>query len=531
MFRPKQVEQTNFRLPRLPKILDDVDLQFLMQQAGSRRGVTIELPFLSGASVYMLTVKFSEEINEPTWSYYRGDDDKAQLVWQHPTGDTNLVLNLCAGETGQGAVDYTSTGKSSETHEMAKHKQSQSYTPAEIEITNPGLSNSISGAPVGKTASLEGDLSNMQVPTLLQSISMSKMTGCLRLTNVSGVCSIWFEEGTPLHAETAEARGDQAIIESITLEEGEFHFYPNEKAPEQSVKRRVDSLLMEGVTLLDQHKFVKEQGLKPQMFIVRANDRLTEAEFEEAIRNNGAPINMDAQKQFYSLIDNGSTFLDILRRMPMIKIEWVPIMFNMLACKLVTLSETPPAGVHVVPVLNVPKFEIDRSSIQGVMRSLSRTETGIFNYPAFLFLLEQQFLQSGALGMPLSLIVFEMKLRQHDTCSPMPMQYLKDVLHRIHSAKRSFDVLGHFETFDFAMFLPNTQTKTAKVFGARLLEVLSADPVVPRQHGQVSLLMGIACAPEDTMELPVLLSAAREAKRRSAETGSPLYTCHELGQR
>lgn len=529
MFRPKQVQPQNFRLPKLQTILNDTDLQFLLQEAGTRRGTLIELPFLSGAQTFMLTVKYTAD-QGAVWTYYRGDDDRAQMLWQHPTGDTNLVLNLCAVETGQPSVGYSATGMLSEQNEMMKSASKQSQTAHELDQVSQSQTSTLVGAPIGKTASLEGDLSNMQVPTLLQSISMSKMTGCLRLTDPTGMCSIWFEDGTPMHAETAEATGDQAIVESITLEEGEFHFYPNEKAPEHTVKRRVDSLLMEGVTLLDQNKFVKEQGLKPQSYLVRTNDRITEAEFEAAL-TKGAPLNLDVQKQFYSLVDNGSTLMDLLRRMPMIKNEWVPVMFNLLSCRLVTLSDTPPQGVHVVPVLNLPKYDIDRAGIQGVVRSLSRQETGIFSYPAFLFLLEQEFMKSAALGLPLSVIVFEPKLRQGETFAPMPMQFVKELLHRIESAKRNFDVLGHFETFDFAMFLPNTQTKTAKVFAARLLEVLSTDPVVPKQLGQAYLMCGIACAPEDTMELPSLLSAAREAKRRSVESGSPVTTGHELGQR
>ena len=92
-------------------------------------------------------------------------------------------------------------------------------------------------------------------------------------------------------------------------------------------------------------------------------------------------------------------------------------------------------------------------------------------------------------------------------------------------------MIGHFETFDYALFMPNTQTKTAKVFAARVMEMLSADPFVPRPMGQLTLYFGISCAPEDTMDLPTMLSAAREAKRRGCESGSPVTTGKELGPR
>jgi GGDEF domain-containing protein len=472
----------------------------------------------------MLTVKYTDESYEPVWSYYRGDDEKAQMLWQHPTGDIYLVLNLCASETGQQEQEFLPSGPN-------KDPSRQSYTALELEDMGGAQITTLVGPPAGKIATLEGDLSNMQLSTLLQSISMSKMTGCLRVSNPLGSANIFFEDGTPTHAESLEAKGDQAIIELVTWEEGEFHFYPDEKSLEKTVKRRVDGLLMEGVGLLDQNKYVKEQGLKPQSYLIRVNDRLTEEEFKTVLSNKGAPLDMDTQKRFYGFIDNASTFLDVLRRMPMIKNEWVPLMFNMLSCGLVRLSDTPPAGVVIQPVLNLPEFQIDRPAIQGVLRSITRPETGLLTYPAFLYMLEQDFTKSATLGIPLCLLVFEAKLRVGDALQSLPMQFIRECVKRVESAKRPIDVMGHFETFDFAIFMPNTQVKSAKVFAARLMEMLAADPFVPRPFGQLALFFGIAGAPEDTMELNVMLSAARECKRRGIEGGTPVTTLKELGQR
>jgi hypothetical protein len=538
MFRPKNPQPTSFRLPKLQTILKDSDLQFLLQEAGNRPGITIELPFLTGTRTYMLTVKLDSESYEPMWSYYRGDDDRAQMLWQHPTGDINLVLNLCAGETGQEGADYTSVSAIQHMHHLhpavvdaPKQTSNQPTLSAAADTLRMTGTTTGSGPLPGKIASLEGDLSNMQIPTLLQSINMSKMTGMLQITQASTVASIYFEDGVPTHAESPEATGDQAIVELITWEEGEFHFYPNDRKSDRTVKRRVDALLMEGVTLLDQNKYVKEQGLKPTSYLIRAHERITEDQFKQAL-TKGAPLDFETQKRFYGFIDNISTLIDVLRRMPMIKIEWVPIMFNLLSCGLVKLSDTPPAGmVPVAPLVNLPPYEIDRVALQSVLKSITRQETGLFTYPAFLFMLEQEFSKAAALGMPLSLIVFEPKLRVGDASQPFPMQYVRELVRRIESVKRPFDVLGHFETFDYALYMPNTQLKGAKVFAARLMEMFSADPFVPRPLGVLTMFFGISSAPEDTMELPVLLSAAREGKRRSVETGSPVHTLRELGPR
>lgn len=543
MFRPnKSQAPTSHRLPKMQKILSETDLQFVLSEAGNKRGVTIEMPFLTGQQSYMLTVLCTAESHEPVWTYYRGDDAHAEMLWRHPTGDVNLVLNLCASETGTGDAGYRAATVNTlmpTTQKLQEPSLGNTYSNLMSvnirEQVNQAASNVTSAnqsAPnsSSKTATLEGDLSNMQIPTLLQSINMSKMTGKLVIEDKGQQAAIYFLDGSPTHAVTDETNGDPAIVEMITWEEGQFHFYPNEQTTEKSVKRRVDSLLMEGVTLLDQNKFVRDQGVRSQSYLMRKNDRLTEEEFKAALMN-GAPLDFESQKRFYSAIDNVSTLMDVLRRVPMIKNEWVPIMFNMLSCGLVGVTDTPPQGLAVAPLLSIPKFDIDRSAIQAVARSLVRQETNVLTYPAFLYFLELEFTKCAAMGMPLSLMVFDLGLRVGNATQPMPSNFAREVLRRMEAAKRPFDVLGHFETFQYALFLPNTPSKGAKVFAARLIEMLGQDSGVPRPAGQIALTMGISSAPEDTMELALMLSAAREAKRRGNESGGSVTLFREVNQR
>lgn len=522
--------------------LVESDLQIILSEAGSRMGTTIEMPFFSSnQQTYMLTVLLTPESHEPLWTYYRGDDSRAQILWRHPTGDVNLVLNLCANETGTVGTDYQATSmlsgmpnapQSQAPPAMTTYQSLQpvSSIPNSVMPPNVTSGNQITTqAGSNKTATLEGDLSNMQIPTLVQSINMSKMTGRLVIFDKGQQAMIYFVDGAPTHALTAECAGDAAIVELITWEEGQFHFYPNELTNERSVKKRVDSLLMEGVTLLDQNRYCKEQGVTLQSYLFRRNEGLTEEAFRAAL-TRGAPLDIDTQKRFYSAVD-GNSLLDLLRKMPMTRNEWVPIMFNMLSCGLVGVSDTPPQGLVVRPVLAIPPFEIDRSAIQGVARTLMRPETNILTYPAFLYLLELEYTKCAGMGIPLSVVVFDLQLRVGTESQNLPLNFLREVLRRVESAKRPFDMLGHFELFQHAMFLPNTSAKSAKVFAVRLLELLAADSGIPKLAGQLSIAMGIASAPEDTPELAVLLAAAREAQRRCKETGSPLTLFSELNIR
>lgn len=555
MFRPKKPDAPlNQRLPKQQSLTEDT-LQFLQSEASSRRGCTWEMPFQPpGAGIYMITVRLGEDQSEPVWTYYRGDDAQAQVLWRHTTGDVNLVFNLCSVESG-GAASYSavtmnptqnlphnqpgpSTSPPSTTrttldlHMQPPTATLRDLTPvsAQNQQQNQGMGGGTPGGMAagmpGKTAIMQGDLANMQIPTLLQSIQMSKMTGCLQLQAAGSQAAIFFEDGNPTHATTPETAGDQAIVEMITWEDGSFHFYPNERTMDRTVKRRVETLLMEGITLLDQNKYCKDLGLRPQSYVVRKHSNITEEEFRTAL-TRGAPIDIALQTKFYAQIDNSSTLLDILRRMPMVKNEWVPLMFNMLACGLAGVTDTPPAGVSVAPLLNIPPFEIDRAAIQGVVRQLTRPETGILAYPVLIYLLEIEFAKCAALGMPLSVLVFEPKLRVGDNMQPLPMQFIRELMRRLDQLKRPFDGLGHFEMFDYAMFLPNTPAKSAKVFAVRLMEIFGNDPFIPRPMGQLILYTGIAAAPEDTQELPVLLAAAREAKKRAVESGNLITSFRE----
>ena len=515
MFRPKASQaHNNVRLPKQMAMPSVTDVQFMLAETMKNKGRTVEMPYVVNGQNYLITarVDLMEESYEPIWVYYKGDGEKAEVVFQYATGDVNLIHNLVL-QTSTESSDLNATSYISATTNEQAPKVTQTLTSLEVGVIKDKAK-----------AILEGDLANMQIPTLLQSINMSKMTGRLQIEHKTNMAAIFFADGLPVHAVSPETKGDTAIIEIITWEDGQFHFIPNELTEERTVNRRLDALLMEGVAMLDQSKYLSERGCKLDSFIMKINLQLTEDQFRQAI-SKGAPLDLEVQKRFYAAIDNRSTLLDILRRRPMNKVEWMPIMFNLLSCNLVNIMDAPPAGGKASLLQAVA---IDRPAIQSVVRTLTRPETGIFNYPAFLYFLEQEYFKCAAMGVPLSVVLFEMKVKYGELLEPMPMNSVKEASKKIEAIKRAFDVMGHFETFDYALFLPNTYAKSAKLFCQRINEVLNADQLVPGPPNQVSLVFGIATAPEDTQDLGVLLSAAREARNRARESGSVVTLFSEV---
>jgi GGDEF domain-containing protein len=508
------------------------DLRFMLQEAQKIAGRPVEMPWFTNATrstSVMLTARVEAGSYEPIWAMYSGDDTAtAEKLWEYNTGDINLVhslaLQVCPDAASPADLDLSyaatkplTTAESSLSNSGAMSSQpssaSASASPAK-HTTSETLKLETNTTRERSKAILEGELENMQVPTLLQSINMSKMTGRLNITHDASACNVYFHDGTPQHADSPENKGDAAIVEILTWEQGQFRFYPNEKCDDKTIKRRLDGMIMEGIALLDQVKFLNATGLNPDSLLLRKHDRITDEQFKEAL-SKGAPLDMAVQRKFYEMVDNRATLEDLLRRVPMTKNEWAPIMFNLMSCSLVSVGTASAAS----PVSTV-STQIDRQAIQSVVRLLTRQETGIYTYPAFLFFAEQEFIRCAASGWPLSMVVFELKFLSGDVYEYLPMPIVRETGRRLESIKRAVDTFAHFETFDYAFLLPNTYAKSSRMFANRIIEILTATPLgLP---GPLSVYCGIAGAPEHTQDLGVLLNSAKEAKGVAKETGQSI---------
>jgi GGDEF domain-containing protein len=83
---------------------------------------------------------------------------------------------------------------------------------------------------------------------------------------------------------------------------------------------------------------------------------------------------------------------------------------------------------------------------------------------------------------------------------------------RIQLVKRKLDVLGHFETVDFGLLLPNTSASSAAFVANRVLEALTATPLIPGlEREQLALAFGVASLPADGEDLESLVYSAKSA--------------------
>lgn len=534
MFHPKKQQpsaQANLRLPKLQGSPGFADVQYALGQAQKSSGRIVELPWASAEtrSSYMLSIKAVRDQGEPLWTMHAGDGEDARVLWDYATGDVQLVLNLALAESTGGQLQdsaqdgtYVSTIKPKDGADAGRSGGIYS-APSGAQAATVDRTQTESGKRA--KAILEGDLKNMQVPNLLQSIVISQMTGRLGVQSAQGSADVYFEEGTPTHAQVGATQGDMALIELLMWSDGEFHFYPSENTSHRTVNKRLDGLLMEGVALVDQNNYLTDQGVTLQSYLLRKNLQLSEAQFEQMV-SHGAPLDMSMQKRFYQAIDNKTTLLELLRRMPLSKTEWIPLVFNMVSCKLVeSTARAPQAAAAKAPPLQA--LQVDHAAIDAVVRAMQRPETGLLTYPAFLFFVQQEFFRFEAFGWPFSIAVFEMRLQGQGEFLPLPA--IKELAQRISSVKRQTDFLAHYGTLDYACVLSNTNTASAAIFATRLVEVVRSAPVpqIPDVRN-LTISMGIAAIPEDCHDLGLVLASACEAKNKAREKGVPFMLFKDL---
>jgi|AGTN01.2.fsa_nt_gi FOG: GGDEF domain len=527
MYRPRQ--RSIKRLPQLERLPTIDDVMSAMQQARSSKGITYELDWTmaDGLTAYRLLVTVAVDSSDPQWELIVGEGRSEVEAWSYKTGDVALVLNLVLSEATENVSDASTNllGGAGDVNERNAGSYSTSLMGLGSLTTTSNKLPVFQPTHAQKAPTMEGTLKDMPVPTLLQSIAMGEMTGKLVITNEQTGSELFFTNGALIHATVLNLKGDLAIMELVTWDDGRFLFYRDEKTDQKTVERRVDALLMESITLLDQSKFLLKSGLKMETYLNKKYPEMSEAEFEQKIKA-GAPCDINLQKQFYLRLDGNSTMFDILRERPMVKKEWVPILFNMLQCDLVALSDKPLVKDKASLLSSTA---LDRNAIDSVVKGLKRPDTGIISYPAFQYFLEQEFFRFQFYGAPFSVIIFDLWLQGQDKLEALPMQAIAEATRRIGGVKRSIDVLAHFEALNYALLLPNTETASAAILAHRMLEVVHANSLVagmdPRR---VALSFGIAGVPGDCREVGLLLSAAKVAKNVAQKSEFPIIMFKDL---
>lgn len=113
---------------------------------------------------------------------------------------------------------------------------------------------------------LEGNLSHVDLPGIVQMLEQSRQTGALHINARSLDALMFFDSGEVVHAESGDLVGDDAVVYIIKscsgVEEGVYKFVPGATAPTRTVLRSVTELMLEALRAFDEGRAVIEGGFE-----------------------------------------------------------------------------------------------------------------------------------------------------------------------------------------------------------------------------------------------------------------------------
>src|SRR6266516_2010722 len=101
---------------------------------------------------------------------------------------------------------------------------------------------------------VRGNLSQMNVIDLVQSLEMGRKSCLLNLTNDGEKCEMFFRDGQVSHAVYGPLTGDAAVFKVLRWTGGNFQIDFEGKSSDQSTTLNTQGLLMEGLRLLDESR-------------------------------------------------------------------------------------------------------------------------------------------------------------------------------------------------------------------------------------------------------------------------------------
>lgn len=105
---------------------------------------------------------------------------------------------------------------------------------------------------------LEGSLSHMDLPGIIQMLGHSRQTGALHINAYETDGIIFFDSGEVCHAEAGDVVGDDAVLAIIKrcegCEKGVYKFVPGYKAATRTVLRSVTELMLDALREIDEER-------------------------------------------------------------------------------------------------------------------------------------------------------------------------------------------------------------------------------------------------------------------------------------
>lgn len=486
MFGKQKQQQTKkpIQLPHQPNPPTVKDLQKMLDETLHGSGISVQMPFGESPEIFTITVSRDPMRGIVHWMLYRGEGSQSFLEWDQVTTDPNWVFNLIEAAFPQ----------------MGKRK---TLFEIPIEQAQTAKLTALKADGTESKSDFEGDVQNMAIPNLIQSIDMNALTGRLEIDAKTQIGVVYFIDGKPIHCVVDGDEGESALLELISWTQGKFKFFKEDARQQKTINKPLHHLLMAGAALQDQINLLRDKGVNLDTYLIRRHAALSKEDFDKMVAD-GTGSNETLQKQFYDNIDGRTPIIDMLRQVPMSKTTWVPIVFNMITCGLCSFkngadfNESKPVAVNW-------------NEVHQVASLLSQPDTAIYTKAAYIYFLATEYHRFVRFKHPFSTLIINAGLKAGDErIYPLHTEAFRLVGHHIQQVVRETDLIFHFGENSLACILPSTDLASAKQFAYHLQEILNSTPLVTAAgtYG-VAATVGAASIPESCESVESLITLAQ----------------------
>jgi Domain of unknown function (DUF4388)/Diguanylate cyclase, GGDEF domain len=514
------------RLAHLSNVPNSSELQKMLEAASEygQHIVQITWSLASSTAVYTLDLNVHRTPFEDhhRWVFYVGTAAENKMQWNYETADSSLIHNmlLCAFADEALAPEAHSSYAYNSPTEATTKKQPASLAPIE---PPPRPAASLASRPVqapaptqsqsAATLILNGSLEKLRIDVLVQSLAASKLTGkiLVQLSEDPGATSanigqIYLDQGVPVHAELGNCEGEDALVELLTMRQGNFQVYEEEACMKRTVQRRLDFLLMESATLINYSAYLEAHHITADTVLSVAEARPT----NKASWSDGADltaphldlIDGELQTRFCALLDHQNTIADVARLLSLSKPAWTRLVYFMVERGLVRKH----SGIYVPSSNNKMSAVPPTQSQTNLQDWLCNKTTGFYTHEYFRIILQHELNRYIVHRRPFAVLLIHVRKEpgpKIEACT------IADRMQDITQLLRPSDFFCHYEGSSFAIVLPETDRSEARGLVKQILHLLGDPDAGHGGTGHIWLKVGAAAVPDDGESIDTMLKMAQ----------------------
>jgi CheY-like chemotaxis protein len=168
-----------------------------------------------------------------------------------------------------------------------------------------------------------GQIETSGLMDLVQLVAMTTPTGALHVESSGGAGSVWFEDGSIVHAAFGRERGSAAFRDMLRLPSGNFHVEALVNAPERTIHTNITGFLLETACSLDDdcQSGVRAHGMTAAEYFERGLQCVRAKRYADALPEWEQATALDPENRIYQhnllrlqrLLETGASQIHVRR--------------------------------------------------------------------------------------------------------------------------------------------------------------------------------------------------------------------------